>query len=369
MRTINFITNLDQNTTSGGWGGINYNIFKELRSYCDVNYIGPINPDHINSEKRNNKILRLLAQKSKFSFFSDKRLALISKSLESKIMPSDYNFFFGQTSWINYHSPAVPYGTYLDADFKTYLDIFSEPNNFSVKDIERIQKKEEYWLQNAKDIFIGSEWAWKEMIKYYDLKESQKHVVFTGGNIALPSSDNYRGGLNFVFISLNFAKKGGYICVDAFKKIKEFEPTATLSIIGQRPPDKVIAASGIDYVGLLNKNSASDMAIFETILSEAFLLVHPTKMDTMGAVLIEAGYYGCPSIAPRSFGVPELVLNNKTGLIVEVPFTSDDFASRIIKLIRDKKVYQKMRQNAFDHTQSNLTWQSVGKSIANQILK
>ena len=36
---VNFITNLDIGITSGGWGGINFNIYSQLKQYFDVIYV------------------------------------------------------------------------------------------------------------------------------------------------------------------------------------------------------------------------------------------------------------------------------------------------------------------------------------------
>jgi glycosyltransferase involved in cell wall biosynthesis len=366
VKHINFISNQDLNVTSGGWSGINFNIHRQLKQYFKINYIGPISPKVDTLQKVISKLMRTVGLKSKFSFFSNKRLSAIKAQVMTLIIEDDYNFFFGQTPWVNCQSKA-PYGVYLDADFKTYLSIFSKPDDFSSKDIERIAKKEEMWLQQARDIFVGSEWAWKEMIKYYDLKEVQKVVVHTGGNINLPEKDNYNGSFNLVFISLNFEKKGGFICVDAFKKAKEKHPKLTLTIIGEKPPNDILAIDGLIYAGLLRKTEETELKIFKTILSDAFLLIHPTKMDTMGAVLIEAGYFGCPSIAPNSFGVPELVLDNKTGFILDVPFDANDFSDKIELLIEDKHLYNNLRENTWNFTRQNLTWESIGLKIRDRI--
>lgn len=83
----------------------------------------------------------------------------------------------------------------------------------------------------------------------------------------------------------------------------------------------------------------------------------------MGAVIIEAGYYGCPSIAPKSFGIPELIIKNQTGLIIDIPFTSEDFYNKIISLIENKIIYQNMRKQVRDFTIENLSWHSIGKKI------
>lgn len=366
MKHINFITNQDLNVTSGGWSGINFNIHRQLKQYFKINYIGPINPKMDALQKVNSKLMRTIGLKSKFSFFSNKRLAAIKNQVMPQIIEDDYNFFFGQTPWVDCKSE-TSYGVYLDADFKTYLSIFSKPDNFSNKDIERIAKKEEIWLQQARDIFVGSEWAWREMLKFYDLKEEQKIIVHTGGNIDLPEKDNYSGNLNLVFISLNFEKKGGFICVDAFKKAKEKHSKLTLTIIGEKPPNDILAIDGLIYAGLLRKTDETELNKFKSILSDAFLLIHPTKMDTMGAVLIEAGYFGCPSIAPKSFGVPELVLDRKTGFILDVPFCATDFSNKIELLIEDKELYKNLRKNAWNFTRKHLTWESIGLKIRDRI--
>jgi len=359
---INFISNQSLHSISGGWSGINYNIHQQLESYFDINYIGPVSPPSLKYEKLVSKINRIAGLKGNFHFFSDNRLNLIKEKVHNKLLKSKYNFYFGQTPWIKCNNE-VPYGTYMDAAFPTYMDIYSSPKKFRKKDLLRIAKTEEKWLQKADNIFIGSEWAWHEMVKHYDIDEKKKVVVHTGGNIDIPEKQTYSGGLNFVFISLDFEKKGGFICVNTFKKIQNQYPQATLTILGEKPPKEVLNIQNIIYAGFLRKTNPDELSKFTRILSEAFLLIHPTTMDTMGAVLIEAAYYGCPSIAPSSFGVPELVIHNKTGIIVKVPFTDSNFYNEIKELIENKEKYLTMRQNVWDFSRNKFTWNYIGNII------
>ena len=363
---INFITNQDLGETSGGWSGINSNIYRQLSKSFNINYVGPVNPPFNFLEKLISKLKRFLGLRSRFSFFSENRLNTIKNRVEQEKEISDYDFYFGQTPWVNCCSK-VPYGVYMDADFKTYLNIFSTPNKFSLKDVNRIAKKEALWLQKAQHIFVGSEWAWQEMLKSYKLEDQQKVIVHTGGNIGLPKNDSYKGGFNLVFISLNFEKKGGFICVDAFSKVKEKFPEVTLSIIGEKPPNNILEIEGVVYEGLLRKTNEQELNKFKNILSKAFLLIHPTKMDTMGAVLIEAGYFGCPSIAPKSFGIPELVLNNKTGYVIDLPIDYNNIAIKIEELIQEKDIYSNMRKMSWDYTRAQLTWENIGMKIESKI--
>ena len=365
---INFISNQNLNVTSGGWSGINFNMHKELCKYFDVHYVGPINPKPILFEKFISKTKRVMNRQGNFYFFSNNRLNKISSIVDEKIHQDVcYNFYFGQTPWILHQNDNYPKGVYMDADFKTYLNIFSEPKKFGEKDIFRIMKLEEQWLQQCKHIFIGSEWAWQEMIKNYDLNESQKIVLHTGGNINLPKKDSFDKKINLLFISLNFEKKGGFVCVEAFNIIKEKYSNAELTIIGEKPPNQIIDIKGVNYIGYLDKKEPEDIKQFNTILSNSFLLIHPTIMDTMGAVLIEAAYFGCPSIAPDSFGIPELVIHNKTGVIVKdlKPLT---FAKCIEELISNPEKYYSLRKNAWNYSRQNLTWSVLGERIKETII-
>jgi glycosyltransferase involved in cell wall biosynthesis len=366
---INYISNQDLSFTSGGWSGINANLYQQLSSHLNINYIGPINPQSNIFEKILSKGLRTLGLKGNFHFFSDSRLIHINKLINSQLKSSSYNFFFGQTPWVrcNYNTP---YGTYMDASFLTYIEIYSQPTAFTNKDLLRIAKLEESWLQKAKHIFIGSQWAWNEMLKHYDLDEKKKIVVHTGGNIEMPSQDCFDGqSLNFIFISLDFEKKGGFVCVEAFKVIKSKYPQASLTIIGQKPPEYVLNIDNVSYAGFLRKNVPEELNKFTKILSNAFMLIHPTTMDTMGAVLIEAGYFGCPSIAPKSFGIPELVLNNETGIIVNTLSDRDYFSRRILEIIENKEKYLSMRKNSWNYTRNNLAWEAICGKIYSNIIK
>lgn len=363
---INYITNQNPNSFSGGWSGINRNIYNQLTKDFDVNYIGPISPPSFIFEKIYSKLTRSIGLKGNFHFFSEKRLQRIKTLVSEKILPADYNFFFGQSPWIKIENN-MPYGVYMDADFLTYLEIYSNPEKFSKRDILRIAKLEEIWLQKSSHIFIGSNWAWNMMCKHYDIEENKKVTVYTGGNIPLPETDSFAGDLIFLFISLNFEKKGGPICIEAFKQIKTAYPISRLDIIGQRPPDKYLNNDGVNYMGFIDKNNPNDLERLQKALSKAFFLIHPTTMDTMGAVLLEAGYYGCPSIAPKSFGIPELIINNQTGVVVDTPFKAFDFVEPILFLIENKKDYLKMRKVAWEYTRNKLTWTNIGGLIASTI--
>jgi glycosyltransferase involved in cell wall biosynthesis len=100
------------------------------------------------------------------------------------------------------------------------------------------------------------------------------------------------------------------------------------------------------------------------LYSKAFALIHPTSSDIQPLVISEAGYFGCPSIAPRSFGIPQLIDNGVTGYLMDLPLNADAFAERILQLATDMAMYLGMRKAVRANAIANQTWPAVGERIA-----
>lgn len=371
MKGINFVTNIKLENQSGGWDGANFRVYNEISKNFQVKLTEGLNPSVSLNEKIISKARRLLGLKGSFFFFSDSRLSLISRLIDDQIdKNADIDFFWGATPWVDCQ-PKRPYAVYLDATFKTYLNIYLEPSEFIYSDIERICDKESRFLKQAKWVFWGSTWALEEAAGQYhfDFKEKKKHlVVNTGGNLPIPDTiaQDPAKNLVLIFISLNFEKKGGLICYEAFKRLKMKFPNIKLKIIGEQPPRHILLDKDVVYIGYLKKDKPDHVHLFVETLKSASFLVHPTKMDTIGAVIIEAGFYGCPSIAPKMFGIPDLIENGRTGFLIE---KNDPEAIEMIisRSFNDSLSYLEMREECFDFFTRNLTWGAIGEKISNFI--
>jgi len=85
-------------------------------------------------------------------------------------------------------------------------------------------------------------------------------------------------------------------------------------------------------------------------ISDVFLL--PTLHENLGNVFIEAGYASLPSIGTNIGGVPEIIKEGFTGLLVkkgDVP----DLVSAINKIAKDQKIRVEMGNNAFNFVSKN----------------
>ena len=365
---INYVTNLPISQRSGGGSGVNFAAHSELKRNFNVEYIGPINPPQFFHEKVVAKVKRTTMRNGAFFFFSENRLLKIAEEYRVQVQTSipDYTFFHGGTPWVKC-APNSPYGIFTDACFATYMDIYHQKEVFSSKDLQRIYDLEKNFYEKAKHVFFRTKWALAETVKHYQISADNLHTVGVGGFMPIPEEDYYEGGKYFLFISLNFAKKGGNECFQAFKQVVEKYPDYQLKIIGQKPPEEALHHPNVEYVGFINKSDDDELKEFIRIYANAFALVHPTSMDTNALVLTEAGYHGCPSISTRRFGIPELIVDGQTGFLVDAPIAVDDLAQKMLSLCQDNQKYLDMRKAVRAYTTQNYTWDRVGNHFKNFI--
>jgi len=366
VRTINYISNLSQSEMSGGWSGVNLALYSRLKRLFNTNYVGQVDPPYDLPRKIVSKALRKIGLPGSFHFFSSKRLSTISNILLNSVDPSaDFDFYLGATPWVGY-KPHRPYFVYLDASFITYLQLYHSVADFSQKDIKRIIALEKAWLSNASAVFFSSEWAIGDMQRNYGLLNDNLMVAGVGANIEIPEEDKWSGGINFLAMVTDFERKGGRISFEAFKIVRESVPHARLVFVGVRPPEDILNSDGVDYRGFLKKNDPVEKVLLLDTYSESFANLLPTKGDLTPISISELGYFGCPSIAPSLFGIPEMIQDGKTGYLIDSPPSVANLSEAMLKLYYSDD-YRTIRENVREKSIENLNWDSVVAKITNRI--
>ena len=135
--------------------------------------------------------------------------------------------------------------------------------------------------------------------------------------------------------------------MQAFAKLRPRHPELQLRLVGDGP-DRASLETLAKELGL------SDAVTFvgrlpegETLaqIARADLLVLPSFMEGLPIVLMEAMAIGVPVIASRVAGIPELVENDRTGLLF-APSNWDELASRIDFLLGNEAVRGSLTEQA-----------------------
>jgi glycosyltransferase involved in cell wall biosynthesis len=364
---ISFVTNMARGDTSGGWSGISASVLEQLAARYTVDYIGPVDPPQDLVAKLPSKALRLAGLPGAFHFFSERRLARIAAAVEAAVAKdADVEFFHGTTPWIG-RIPQRPYFAYTDVCFASYLDIYHRGARFSAGDVERIRAREERWLAGARRVFFGCRWAAEDTRRRYAIDPDRLRVVGIGGRMTPPDRDAYAGGVHLLFVAHDFVQKGGPLVLEAFRRVRAAHPEATLSIVGQHARLRLDDHPGVTQVGFIRKTVEPERRALEALFAGAFALVLPTAADVNPLVVLEAGYFGCPTVSVRRFGIPDLVADGDTGALVDDPATPERIADAILALGVDRPRYLAMRSAARERTLGAFTWDVVGARIGDEL--
>ena len=93
-----------------------------------------------------------------------------------------------------------------------------------------------------------------------------------------------------------------------------------------------------------------------TILKRSSLLVIPSRMESIPQVVKEAFYLKVPIVATEVGGIPELIENNVSGILVP-PNNPEKLLDAINGLLSDKETSRKLAENGYDFVLKNLTWE------------
>ncbi|WP_299335777.1 glycosyltransferase family 4 protein [uncultured Psychroserpens sp.] len=90
------------------------------------------------------------------------------------------------------------------------------------------------------------------------------------------------------------------------------------------------------------------------LLPEFDLFMFTSNNEPTGGVLLES--YACkvPIVAANAGGIPEVIVDKKTGLLAEVG-NPTDFADKVELLINNKSLQQELVENGYQHLKNNFT--------------
>ncbi len=96
--------------------------------------------------------------------------------------------------------------------------------------------------------------------------------------------------------------------------------------------------------------------------STAQMLIFPSLSEGLGLVLVEALLCGCPVIATKVGGIKDVIIDERTGLLVE-PESPLQIVKAASRLLKDRELRQKLIENGLFHAKENFSWQSIGNKF------
>jgi len=141
--------------------------------------------------------------------------------------------------------------------------------------------------------------------------------------------------------------KGGEVLIKAFAEVLKEIPSATLTFIGDGRHRKFLETLAQE-LNLQKQIIFADFLEADPLfsrISKADVFCLPSSSEGAPGSIIEAMAIGLPVIATRVGGIPELVIENKTGILVE-PNNVKELANALLLLAKDPALRMEMSKSA-----------------------
>jgi len=218
--------------------------------------------------------------------------------------------------------------------------------------------------EHADFIFTCSENTRNSFIKDYGISSGKVISLNYGvsSNNIVDFEKSY-DGRTIIFVGKDFERKGGYVLLDAFKKVRDEIKDAKLVIVGAFKNPSIIKQPGVDMLGYVqDKNELIDL------YRKASIFVMPSLCEPFGMVFLEAMIYKLPCIGTNIDAMPEIIENGKTGFLVP-PNNSEILADKIITLLKNPDLSAEMGSNGFDRVNKKFRWEDLGDKIDRYLKK
>ncbi len=80
--------------------------------------------------------------------------------------------------------------------------------------------------------------------------------------------------------------------------------------------------------------------------ASADAFIFPSRTETLGLVLLEAMAAGCPVVAARSGGIPDIVTDGVNGYLFEPSTDIDSAITATVRLLQQQQERTQIRENA-----------------------
>lgn len=273
------------------------------------------------------------------------------------------------------------YGFYKDLLVVGILKVFRKKIIYHLHN-KGVSKNQEHWMKNVlyKFAFSDTHSILLAPQLYADVKKYVKpaRVLYCPNGVSdevgvpvIATEPHLRRAPTLLFLSNMIVAKGVFILVDACKILANRSIEFRCDFVGAW--SDVSEATFNDYVASseLNNYIVAHGEKYEAekdrFFESADIFVHPTQNDAFPLVILEAMRFALPVVSTIEGGIPDIVLDNETGFLVEKA-DALALADKLEALITSETLRRKLGLAARRRYEDCYTKEKFERRIAN-ILK
>lgn len=372
---ITYVTPYDPLDVSQ-WSGTSCHLAKALeQTGADVGYVGSLGVHPTFGQRCLRRFYRWRGGK-----YQPERSPSMARRMAAAIesrLPADPGILFSPGSIpLSMLRTPLRKAFYTDATFAGLLDFYPDFTGLCGRSLREGHRLERLALESASVALYSSDWAASTAIRSYGADPSRIGVVPIGANLEDPPDpasvrarvgSRPSGRCHLLFLGVDWFRKGGDLALDTARALNESGLPTTLHVAGIR---ELPAEARTDFVvdhGFIGKGSPEGRGKIAELLGTSHFLILPTRADCTPVVFCEADAFGLPAVTSSVGGIPTVVKDGDTGIMLSLDGWKEHAAGRIRSAFLDREGYQAMAMKARAEYESRLNWSAAAGAIVERL--
>jgi Glycosyltransferase len=371
---IAFVTSYNSEEI-GHWSGLGYYMAKCLEQQgmelIRINCSVPFTP----GQRIKRKLIWLCYRKIQQPERDHRFLQKMAEEVKRQLQGQDYDLVFAAGSLpVSYLESGKPVVFFTDATYEGLISMYINRRKLCNQSLVQGNRAEANALQNASLVLYTSEWAIRQAVTMYGADAAKMRQLPFGPNLVNNIREQDLNELiarrtasikkNFLFIGVDWFRKGACIAIDTISKLNEMGIPSTITIVGCRLPKNKRLPSFVEYHPFISKNDARGVQLLAEMYRKAHFFLLPTQADCTPVVFSEAASFGIPVITTNVGGCNSVVLHNETGFCLNKNNFVAEATHVIATLCYNENLYELFCRRAFYHYKNELNWEAIGKKAA-----
>lgn len=261
----------------------------------------------------------------------------------------------------------IPVALYCDGNIAMAHDGadtgYSDATFLTPAEIQEIRLREEQVYRRAGLIFTMSHRLRRSFIQDFDVPPGRLATIHCGPNVEVGDAVQTverpaTAPPTVLFVGRDFHRKGGDLLLEAFPRVRRALPEARLVIVGPGPAEPVRLPEGVEVLGYLDRNTPEGRRRMDEAYRNASVFCLPTRFEPFGTSFVEAMLYGLPCVGPQAWAVPEIIVPERTGVLVP-PEDPEALAGALSSLLADPDRCRRMGAAGRERVLAQFSWKAI----------